>query len=501
MKHYTDKQLWFVTGSQTLYGPAVLEQVARDSKEVAAGLDDSPHLSANVVYKDVVKTPDEVLKICREANNDPGCAGLILWMHTFSPAKMWIGGIQALQKPWLHLHTQFNAGLPWDSIDMNYMNLHQSAHGDREFGHLPARLGIDNKVVVGHWKTERVQRQIDGWTRAAMGWHEAHELVVARFGDNMRQVAVTEGDKVSAQTQFGYNVQAYGLGDLAESCDAVSDADLDARVEEYLSEYTVADGLMQDAHTRECVVNEARLEIGMERFMQEMGCMAFTNNFENLTGITGLPGVATQRLMSRGYGYGGEGDWKTAAMTRIMKVMARGKEGGTSFMEDYTYHLGETGQVLGSHMLEVCPSIAAQKPTLEVALHTIGIRKDIARLRFVGVPGPSRMLTVIDLGHRFRLLLSELDTVEPPQDMPSLPTARALWEPRPDMETSATCWIHAGGGHHSVYTQAVDLDTVRDYADLAGVELMVIDEATTVPAFRQELRQNAAYWSLKRGVL
>ncbi len=501
MKVYGNKTLWLVTGSQTLYGPEVLAQVERNSREIAAGLDASAQLSAKVVFKDVVKSPEEILKVCLEANNDPDCAGLVLWMHTFSPAKMWIAGLAALRKPWLHLHTQFSAELPWDTIDMNYMNLNQSAHGDREFGHVPTRMGKERKVVVGHWKAERVQRQIDDWARAAMGWNEAQTLSVARFGDNMRQVAVTEGDKVSAQMQFGYNVQAYGLGDLAEACDAVSDADIDARVEAYHEEYTVDGALMKDDHTRECIRNEARLEIGMERFLGEKGCMAFTNNFENLTGLTGLPGLATQRLMSRGWGYGGEGDWKTAAMTRIAKVMAEGREQGTSFMEDYTYHFGARDQVLGSHMLEICPSIAAQKPTLEVHLHTIGIRKDIARLRFNGTPGPSMMITVIDLGHRYRMLVNELDTVEPPRDLPKLPTARALWEPRPDLEVSATCWIHAGGGHHSVYTQALSLDAVRDYADLVDVELAVIGADTTVPAFRDQLRHGAAYWSLRKGVL
>lgn len=501
MKVFGDKKLWLVTGSQHLYGPRVLEQVENNSREIAAGLTASPHLSAEVAFRDVVTTPEEILAVCREANNDPDCAGLILWMHTFSPAKMWIAGLKALQKPWLHLHTQFGAELPWDSIDMHYMNLNQSAHGDREFGHVPTRLGMDRKVVVGHWEAERVQRQVDDWIRAAMGWNEAQSLRVARFGDNMRQVAVTEGDKVAAQMQFGYAVHAYSLGDLAEACGDVGDADLDARVEEYHADYEMDDALMADDHTREIIRNEARLELGLERFLAEKGCMAFTNCFENLTGLTGLPGLATQRLMSRGYGYGAEGDWKTSAMTRIVKVMSQGRKGGTSFIEDYTYDYGATDQVLGAHMLEICPSIAAQKPRVEVHRHTIGIKKDIARLLFTGAPGASMNISTIDLGNRFRIICNELDTVEPPQDMPELPTAKALWVPRPNLETSAACWIHAGGAHHSVYTQGITTDQLRDFAEMMGTELVVIGADTTVPSFKQELRHNAAYWSLKQGVL
>jgi len=499
MKIFGDKTIWFVTGSQHLYGPRVLEQVANNSAEIAAGLTDSELVSAEVRAKGVVTTPEEILAVCREANSDPRCVGLILWMHTFSPAKMWIAGLQALDKPWLHLHTQFGAELPWAGIDMDYMNLHQSAHGDREFGHIGARLRIDRKVVVGHWKSTAVQLQVDDWIRAAMGWDEAQNLRVARFGDNMRQVSVTEGDKVAAQMTFGYAVHAYGLGDLAAACEAVDPADIDAQIEQYAADYTFADGLREDAQALDLLQNEARLELGMERFLQKKGCRAFTNCFENLTGLSGLPGLATQRLMQKGYGYGAEGDWKTSAMVRIVKVMSRGRPGGTSFIEDYTYHFAHTDQVLGAHMLEVCPSIAADKPRVEVHPHTIGIKMDIARLIFSAAPGPAMNISPVDLGNRFRIIVNELDTVNPPEDMPNLPVAKALWEPRPNLEISGAAWIHAGGAHHSAYTQGITTDQIRDFAEIAGVELVVIDADTTIPKFKQELRHNEVYYHLNRG--
>ncbi len=499
MKIFGDKTIWFVTGSQHLYGPRVLEQVAQNSSEIAAGLTASDLVSATVQAKGVVTTPEEILRVCREANSDENCAGLILWMHTFSPAKMWIAGLKALDKPWLHLHTQFGAELPWSGIDMNYMNLNQSAHGDREFGHIGARLRIERKIVVGHWKSKVVQLQVDDWIRAAMGWDEAQHLRVARFGDNMRQVSVTEGDKVAAQIKFGFEVHAYGLGDLAATCADVTAADIDAQVEQYQADYVVADSLLKDAGQLELLKNEARLELGMERFLRDKGCRAFTNCFENLTGLSGLPGLATQRLMSKGFGYGGEGDWKTSAMVRIIKAMSRGRPGGTSFIEDYTYHFASTDQVLGAHMLEVCPSIAADKPRAEVHRHTIGIKKDIARLIFSGATGPAMNISPIDLGNRFRIIVNELDTVKPPAEMPKLPVAKALWEPRPNLEISGAAWILAGGAHHSAYTQGITIDQIRDFAEIAGVELVVIDAGTTIPKFKQELRHNEVYYHLNRG--
>ena len=500
MKIYGNKSIWFVTGSQHLYGPKTLQQVAENSTAIAAGLSESDFISAEVLAKGVVTTPAEILQVCLDANNDPDCVGLILWMHTFSPAKMWINGLKALNKPWMHLHTQFGAELPWSGIDMNYMNLNQSAHGDREFGFIGTRLRIDRKVVVGHWASEKVQGNIDQWIRAAMGWNEAQNLKVARFGDNMRQVAVTEGDKVAAQIQFGYEVNAYGLGDLAKACEAVSEDDIDTQVELYKQDYVIDADALNDPEKLELLKNEARLELGMERFMEAEGCKAFTNCFENLTGLSGLPGLATQRLMNKGYGYGGEGDWKTSAMNRIVKVMSKGREGGTSFMEDYTYHFAGTDQVLGAHMLEICPSIAAEQPRVDIQLHTIGIRKDIARLIFSGKTGPAMNITMIDMGTRFRMIVNEVDTVEAPEEMPNLPVAKALWEPRPNLEVAGAAWIHAGGAHHSVYTQGVTMEIVENFAEMAGIELVVIGADTDIRTFKQDLRTNAVYYHLENGI-
>jgi L-arabinose isomerase len=500
MKVYGDKKVWFVTGSQHLYGPAMLKEVADNSAKIAEGLTASDALSAEIVSKGVVTTPEEILDVCQAANSDKNCVGLILWMHTFSPAKMWIAGLSALSKPYMHLHTQFGAELPWADINMHYMNLNQSAHGDREFGYIGTRLRQERKVVVGHWQRESVQQQVDNWVRAAMGWHESHTLKVARFGDNMRQVAVTEGDKVSAQIQFGYEVHAFGLGDLSTACDKITDAEIASQLELYKQEYTIDAAVFDDAHQLEMLQNEARLELGMERFMEAGNFKAFTNCFENLTGLSGLPGLATQRLMSKGYGYGGEGDWKTAAMNRIVKVMSKGRTGGTSFMEDYTYHFGATDQVLGAHMLEICPSITDAKPEVVVAPHTIGIKKDIARLLFTGASGPALNISTIDMGTRFRIIVNEVETVAPPADLPNLPVAKALWEPKPSLEVAGAAWIHAGGAHHSVYTQGITTEQVIDFAEMAGVELVVIDENTNIREFKQELRHNAVFYHLSQGI-
>jgi L-arabinose isomerase len=505
MKVYGDKEVWLVTGSQDLYGPGVLKQVAANSQSIAAGLTASDKISVKIVAQDTVKSPSEILAVCQAANSNPNCVGLILWMHTFSPAKMWISGLRALSKPYMHLHTQFNAELPFAEINMNFMNLNQSAHGDREFGHVSTRLRQERKVVVGHWATESVQKQIDSWCRVAMGWYASQNLKVARFGDNMRQVAVTDGDKVSAQITFGYEVHAYGLGDLQKVVDAITDEQVAAQIEIYKNEYDVNPAIFADEHQYQMLKNEARLELGMLKFLTDGGFGAFTNCFENLTGLTNLPGLATQRLMNAGFGYGGEGDWKTAAMVHICKVISKGRVGGSSFMEDYTYHfggaaLGGTDQVLGAHMLEVCPSIAAAKPKLEVHLHTIGCRNDIARLIFTGKAGPALCISLIDIGTRFRVIINEVDTVTPAQELPKLPVAKALWEPRPNLEISAAAWIQAGGAHHSAYTQGVTADEIVDYAEIAGIEAVVIDADTTVRAFKTELRHNAAYYHLKDGV-
>lgn len=494
------QEVWFVTGSQHLYGPTVLKTVANDSQAIVAGLNKSANLPVNLVCQPTVKTPEEIHAICQQANANPDCIGLILWMHTFSPAKMWIAGLDELRKPWLHLHTQFNAGLPWSDIDMNYMNTHQSAHGDREFGFIGTRMRKERKVVVGHWQRADVQEQIDGWCRAARGWAESRSLKVARFGDNMRHVAVTEGDKVSAQITFGYQVHAYSVADLADVIKQVSESDISTQIDAYTQEYIISDETLKDDYKLEMLRNEAKLELGMQRFLDEGNFNAFTNCFENLSGLTGLPGLATQRLMSKGYGYGGEGDWKTSAMVRIMKVMGEGRKGGCSFMEDYTYNLGATDQVLGAHMLEVCPSISANKPRLEVHRHTIGVKCDVGRLLFTATPGPSINVSPIDMGNRFRLLVNEVDTVAPPAALPNLPVASALWEPKPNLSVAAAAWIHAGGAHHTAYSQAVTTDMIIDYADMAGVETMVIDSDTTIRSFKTELRHNAAYYQLKQGI-
>ncbi|WP_180792764.1 L-arabinose isomerase [Vibrio parahaemolyticus] len=496
MKIFNDKQVWFVTGSQHLYGPQVLESVAQNSEEIIAGLNSSDDISVSIANKGTVKTSDEILAVCRAANNDPDCIGLMLWMHTFSPAKMWIAGLTQLNKPFLHLHTQFNAALPWDEIDMDFMNLNQSAHGCREFGFIGTRLNIERKVVVGHWQEPQVHRDIDDWCRAAIGVNAGQHLKVARFGDNMRQVAVTEGNKVSAQIQFGYEVNAYGLGELSDVVNSISDADVNHQLDEYACMYEMSPDLFNDSDLKKLMAQEARLELGMESFLKSVGAGAFTNTFENLTGLTNLPGLATQRLMAKGFGYGGEGDWKTAAMTHIMKVMGQGKPGGTSFMEDYTYNFGEKGQVLGAHMLEVCPTIAAAKPRLEVHRHTIGCRCDIPRLIFSGQSGEALNVSIIDLGDRFRMIVNVIDTVTPPQSLPHLPVAHALWEPQPNLNIAAAAWIHAGGAHHAVYSQAVTLPMLADYAEILGIEMVVIDNSTNLRQFKQELRNNGVYYRL-----
>lgn len=500
MKIMKDKYVWFVTGSQHLYGPKVLQQVAQDSAHIVAQLNQTPAISVAMQDKGVVKTPDEIVQVCRAANSDPQCIGLVLWMHTFSPAKMWIAGLSQLAKPFLHLHTQFNEQLPWDSIDMPFMNLNQSAHGCREFGFIGTRLGIDRKVVVGHWQNPQVHQQIDDWCRAAIGVAVGRHLKVARFGDNMRQVAVTEGNKVSAQIQFGYEVHAYGLGELTEAVQSVSDADVACLLEEYAATYDMDKALLSQTDSVRILQHEARLEAGMERFLTQVGAQAFTNTFENLTGLDSLPGLATQRLMEKGYGYGGEGDWKTAAMVHVLKQMGKGRKGGTSFMEDYTYHFGERDQVLGAHMLEVCPSIASSKPKLEIHLHTIGLRCQVPRLLFSGQAGLGVNVSVIDLGNRFRMIVNEIKTVQPPKALPNLPVAHALWEPMPNLGIAAAAWIHAGGAHHSAYSQAVNVDMLNDYAEMLGIEMVVIDQATQVRSFKEQLKTNGVYYRLATGV-
>ncbi len=494
-------EAWFVTGSQHLYGKEAIAKVAEHAREMARGLSDARSVPIAIVYKPVVTTPDAILDLCREANASKSCVGLVCWMHTFSPAKMWIAGLSALDKPFVHLHTQYNRDIPWASIDMDFMNLNQSAHGDREFGFIGTRLRRERRVVVGHWQDPAVQEELGTWLRAASAWHDARSLRIARIGDNMREVAVTEGDKVEAQARFGYAVNGYGVSELAARVKDVSDAEVDTLSSVYDAQYAVARDARPGGSMRASLREQARIEIGLRRFLEDGGFGAFTTTFEDLHGLAQLPGLAVQRLMADGYGFGAEGDWKTAALVRAMKVMASGLPGGTSFMEDYTYHLDPAGmKVLGAHMLEVCPSIADGKPTLEVHPLGIGGKADPARLVFTTASGPAVNASIIDMGTRFRMIVNEVDVVPPSAALPKLPVARALWVPRPNLKVAAAAWIHAGGAHHAAFSHAVSTQALEDFAGFAGIEFLVIDAKTELSQFRKELRWNAAYWHLAGGV-
>lgn len=488
-----DYEFWFVTGSQNLYGEDVVKQVEEHSRKIVAGLDQDPAVTYKLVFKSVVKEADSIRRLFLEANADENCAGIITWMHTFSPAKMWIAGLNALKKPLLHLHTQFNRDIPWDSIDMDFMNLNQSAHGDREFGFIGSRMNIKRKVVVGHWENQEVRERIGSWMRTAVAVSESHNLKVARFGDNMRNVAVTEGDKVEAQIKLGWTVDAYGVGDLVERIEAVSEQDIDQLMEEYAEKYTIVPEGLQDGAVRDSIRYQAKLELALKAFLEEGGYTAFSNTFEDLHGMRQLPGLATQRLMEQGYGYGGEGDWKTAALVRLMKIIADGKD--TSFMEDYTYHFEPGNEmVLGSHMLEVCPTIAEAKPTIEVHPLGIGGKEDPARLVFNGHEGAALNASIIDLGHRFRLVINEVDAVKIEKDMPKLPVARVLWKLQPSLSQGAENWIMAGGAHHSCFSYRVTSEQLKDFADLLGIESVLINNDTKTHAFENELRLNQLFY-------
>lgn len=498
LKNY---EIWFVTGSQHLYGPKTLEQVADDSRKIADYLNSCKNIPVKVVFKPVVKTPSEILAVCKEANNNSACIGLVCWMHTFSPAKMWIAGLSALNKPWCHLHTQFGREIPWSEIDMDFMNLNQSAHGDREFGFIGTRMRLNRKVIVGHWQEEEVERKLGNWARSAAAWADSKEMKVARFGDNMRDVAVTEGNKVSAQMTLGYSVYGYGVGDLVKSVDAISEADVDRLVARYTEEYQVAKETLQ-TKVFTSLREAARLELGLRAFLEEGNFKAFTTTFEDLNGINQLPGLACQRLMNDGYGFGAEGDWKTAALVRSMKVMGTGLPGGTSFMEDYTYHLPEKGTacVLGAHMLEVCPSIASDKPSLQVFPLSIGGKADPARLLFSTKTGPALNASLIDMGNRFRLIVNEVDVVPIEKPMPNLPVAQALWVPKPNLKVAAAAWIYAGGAHHTGFSQVVTSEMLQDFAEMADIECLLINDRTDLNEFKKELRFNHLYYSLARGL-
>ncbi len=492
-------ELWFVTGSQHLYGDEVLKQVAVDSQAICKGLANFAGMSVRIEFKPVMTGPDAIRDLCQEANRAPNCIGLITWMHTFSPAKMWISGLSVLNKPFVHLHTQFNRDIPWSTIDMNFMNLNQSAHGDREFGFICSRMRKGRAVVVGHWQDERVLSKLATWSRTAASWHDSQNLKIARFGDNMRQVAVTEGDKVEAQMRFGYSVNGYGMGDLAAAVNAISDAEADRLCSQYDEQYAVAQSLRKNGARRDSLRDAARIELGLRAFLESGGFHAFTDTFEDLHGLKQLPGIAAQRLMADGYGFGAEGDWKTAALLRAMKVMSHGASGGTSFMEDYTYHFDPARPlVLGAHMLEICPSIAAQRPSLEIHPLSIGGKEDPVRLVFDALSGPAVNAAVLDLGERFRILVNEVDVVAPLEPLPKLPVARAVWQARPNLETAAAAWILAGGPHHTGFSQAVTTEHLEAFAEMAGVELLVIDDETTLRDFRNEIRWNEAYYRLAR---
>lgn len=497
---FKNLEVWFVTGAQLLYGGDAVVAVDAHSAEIVKGLNNSGKLPVKVVYKGTVNSAGEISKTFAEANNTEQCIGIITWMHTFSPAKMWIQGLKDYKKPLLHLHTQFNKEIPWNEIDMDFMNLNQSAHGDREFGHMVSRLRKNRKVVVGHWSDEKAQSKIAVWMRVAAAWADAQGMTIVRFGDNMNNVAVTDGDKLEAEMRLGYHIDYYGIGDLVEFQDKVTDAQIDALVAEYEKEYTFAEDCKKGAKNYGQVREAAREELALRAFLKDKNAKAFTTNFNALHGLNQLPGLACQRLMAEGYGFGAEGDWKTAALLRTMWIMAKGLPGGTSFMEDYTYHFdGEKSAILQSHMLEVSPEITTQKPRLEVHPLGIGGKADPARLIFTAHKGEGLAATIVDMGNRFRMIVNNVDVIEP-TPLPKLPVASALWIPQPNLEIGAAAWILAGGTHHTAFTYALTNEYLEDYADIAGIELITIDKDTTINNFKFELKVNEVYYMLNKAL-
>jgi len=489
-------EVWFVTGSQLMFGDETLRKVAEHSQQISKELNTSSCISATILFKPVLKSTDEIHQLCQEANNSKNCVGIIAWMHTFSPAKMWIAGLKILQKPLLHLHTQFNRDIPWSTIDMDFMNLNQSAHGDREFGFIMSRMRLNRKVVVGHWQSNKVHEQLDIWIRAASGWHDWQAAKFCRFGDNMRHVAVTDGDKVEAEIKFGYSVNGYGIGDLVSFIDQVSDAEIIRTTTEYELRYTVDTSLRKGNNRHNELREAARIEIGLRNFLESGNFKGFTDTFEDLHGMVQLPGIAVQRLMMEGYGFGGEGDWKTSALVRAMKVMGSGLKGGNSFMEDYTYHFDPSNpMVLGAHMLEICESISKEKPSCEIHPLGIGGKSDPVRLVFNVASGSALNASIIDMGNRFRLLINEVEATDPLQALPKLPVARVLWKPYPDMNTACAAWIYAGGSHHTCYSQNLSTEHLQDFSEMAGIESVLIGKETTLRDFRNELRWNEMYYS------
>ncbi|GAB2529514.1 L-arabinose isomerase [Paramicrobacterium agarici] len=498
---FQHREIWFLTGSQGLYGPETLDQVAEQSQQVASLLDDADSIPVKVVWKPVLTDRDAIKRTALAANADDACVGVIVWMHTFSPAKMWILGLDALQKPLLHLHTQASVELPWSTIDMDFMNLNQAAHGDREFGYIATRLGVARTTVVGHASSDAVRERVGRWARAVTGWAELHELRLARFGDNMRNVAVTEGDKTEAELRLGVSVNTWGVNDLVAAVDAVTEDAVDALTAEYDELYDVAPELQPGGARRDALRYGARQELGLRSFLKQGGFGAFTTNFEDLGGLRQLPGLAVQRLMADGYGFGAEGDWKTAILVRLAKVMGYGLPGGASLMEDYTYELTPGKEkILGAHMLEVCPSLTTAKPSLEIHPLGIGDREDPVRLRFTADPGDGIVVAMSDMRERFRLVANPVTVVEPDEDLPNLPVACAVWEPKPDFATSASCWLTAGAAHHTVMTTALHLEVFEDFAEIAQMELAVIDEGTTTRGFAQELKLGQVYYRMAQGL-
>ena len=483
-------KFWFVVGSQLLYGPETLAQVEKNSVIITKGLNDSKNLPWEVVYKGTVKSSEEIEKVIKEANYDDTCAGIITFMHTFSPSKMWIKGLNILQKPYLHFHTQFNERIPNEEIDMDYMNLHQSAHGDREHGFIGARMRMERKIVAGHWNDEAVQKRIGKWMRAAVGVHVSQNLKIIRFGDNMREVAVTEGDKVEAQIRLGWQVNTWPVGKLVEEMASVTQEEIDVKMMEYLSKYSVNTSEIMS------IEYQAREEIAIQKMLCMTESLGFSNTFQDLYGMEQLPGLATQNLMSKGYGYGGEGDWKISALTAVLKAMAIGMPGGTSFMEDYTYDMA-SGYSLGAHMLEVCPTLAADRAKIEVHPLGIGDREAPARLVFEGKAGKAVITTLIDMGERFRLIVHDIECVEPTQTMPNLPVARVMWKAEPDLARGAEAWIRAGGAHHAVLSYDVDAEMLRDWARMMHIEFVHIHKGTDEASLEHELMLADIAWKLK----
>jgi L-arabinose isomerase len=499
MNTFQNLEVWFVTGSQDLYGEETLKKVADHSQQLVASINDTKSLPIKMVYKPTVKSPEEIYAVCRDANSDDRCVGIIAWMHTFSPAKMWINGLKALQKPMLHLHTQFNRDIPWGTIDMDFMNLNQSAHGDREFGFIMTRMRINRKVVVGHWQDEEVQTRIGVWLRAAAAWHDMQGAKFVRFGDNMRFVAVTDGDKVEAELKFGFSVNTHGIGDLVAVINQVSQAEIDSLIAEYETQYAVMPSLQASGQQRQSLIEAARIEAGLQQFLEAGNYKGFTDTFEDLHGMVQLPGIAVQRLMEKGYGFAGEGDWKTAALVRAMKVMGQGLPGGNSFMEDYTYHFQPgNSKVLGSHMLEICSSIAEGKPSCQIHPLGIGGKADPVRLVFNVAAGSALNASLIDMGNRFRLIVNEVEAVAIEEALPKLPVARVLWKPLPDMKQALASWIYAGGAHHTGYSQNLTSEYFQDFADIAGIEFININATSSTQSIRNELRWNEVYYQFHK---